>query len=196
MGSLSSDFSARMVLIRHGQTAWNVERRFQGRSDIPLNDTGRGQAQEAAKNLMVYQQQIREHTPEFAWELIVTSPLSRAYETGKIIGEHLNLDISGTHEGLQERSFGAAEGLVATDYHWRDIQEQFSDVEPLSEMIQRGISALKEIVAEHPNCHIIVVAHGLWIAQIMTALTGEEHGIPENASVTELPLHILESYQG
>lgn len=98
-----------IVLIRHGQTDWNIDRRLQGATDIPLNDTGRGQALEAAHNLRTFAEDRGE---SFTWDAVVTSPLSRAVETGQIIADALSLEIGGVYAGLAERSFRSLEGAL------------------------------------------------------------------------------------
>ncbi|MDO4916905.1 MAG: histidine phosphatase family protein [Rothia sp. (in: high G+C Gram-positive bacteria)] len=182
---------ARVVLIRHGQTDWNLEHRFQGQADTPLNNTGRAQAQEAAENLRAFAQTQRATNPDFAWDAIVTSPLSRAHETGEIIARELGLEISGTYEGMQERSFGEAEGVQVTPDIWQNMDEHFAGIEPLEDLRARGIESLNVALREHAGQNLIVVAHGMWISQMITELTGEEMAIPVNASVTELPLELL-----
>lgn len=181
-----------VVLIRHGQTNWNFEHRFQGQVDIPLNDTGRAQAQEAAENLKNFALLEQKQNPHFEWEAVVTSPLSRAYETGEIIAQALGLNVSKTYDGMQERSFGDAEGVVVTPDIWNDLETRFTGLEPLEDLRERGIVALNAALQEYAEKNLIIVAHGLWIAQIMTELTGKEMTSPLNAAITELPLEPLE----
>ena len=69
-----------LYLVRHGQTDWNLQRRIQGSTDIALNDTGRAQAARAGQLL------ARRH-----WDVLASSPLSRAYETAEIIGGYIAL---------------------------------------------------------------------------------------------------------
>jgi probable phosphoglycerate mutase len=82
------------ALIRHGQTDWNAQRRLQGSSDIPLNDVGRGQAQDAVAILSGYE-----------WDAIVSSPLSRAAETADLIAAGLGLTVARRVPELTERDF-------------------------------------------------------------------------------------------
>ena len=86
--------------LRHGQTAWNVEGRFQGHSDIPLNEVGLAQAHDAAKILA-----------RCPIDLIVTSPLMRARRTAEIVSAQLGKPLL-FDDDLKERRFGAFEGLV------------------------------------------------------------------------------------
>lgn len=183
---------ARVVLVRHGQTDWNAEHCFQGQTDIPLNDTGRQQAQLAAENLTAYAEQVRADEPEFRWDSVVTSPLSRANETGAIIAEALGLSVDGTYDGMKERFFGTAEGVQVTRDNWQSMDEHFENIEPMEQLRARGVAALNTALTEHRGQNLIIVAHGMWIAQVLEELTGETHAIPQNAAVTELPLHLLQ----
>ena len=76
-----------LALVRHGQTDWNKERRFQGSSEVPLNPTGIEQARAAAEALRT-DAASRWGSP---WDVILTSPQLRARETAEIIAEHLSL---------------------------------------------------------------------------------------------------------
>ena len=86
-----------LYLARHGQTEWNHSARIQGREDIPLNDTGRIQAQRLGEGLR-----------ELGIERIWSSPLSRAQETARTIASICHIDSPITLlDGLTERDFGA-----------------------------------------------------------------------------------------
>src|SRR5262245_16165254 len=89
--------------LRHGQTDWNAEGRFQGHADIPLNARGILQAEEACRVLK-----------ECSVDLIVCSPLVRALKTAAIVGEQLRKPLFVDSE-LKERSFGSLEGLIVND---------------------------------------------------------------------------------
>ena len=91
------------VFMRHGETDWNVGRRLQGQSDIPLNATGCAQAAVAAKALA-----------SLSVCRIVTSPSIRALKTAAVIAEELALPIS-VDGRLRERHFGPLEGMQALD---------------------------------------------------------------------------------
>ena len=84
----------RICLIRHGQTTWNKERKIQGLEDIPLNETGYRQAKDCGEALL-----------KAGWSgcKIVSSPLTRALETAKCIGEVLGIPEIGIAENLKER---------------------------------------------------------------------------------------------
>lgn len=93
----------RFLFLRHGQTDWNLQGRFQGHSDIPLNARGVWQAREAAGRL----KQLTIHR-------IVSSPLIRALKTAAVIAEYISLPIH-VDSQLSERSFGSFDGLVIAD---------------------------------------------------------------------------------
>jgi uncharacterized phosphatase len=154
-----------LVLVRHGQTDWNVERRIQGSSDIPLNETGRRQARDAARLL------AREH-----WDSIVSSPLSRARETAEILAAELGLGAVEVVDGLQERNYGAAEGLTGPEaeelYHGR-----VPGRETPAAVVERVHSVLVALAREHPGKAVLVVTHGGVIGTLVRDAT--DHVWPE-----------------
>ena len=89
--------------LRHGQTAWNIEGRFQGHTDMPLNEVGEAQARHAARALR-----------GSAIGIIVASPLVRALKTAAIAAEALDKPLM-IDSGLKERHFGSFEGLVVNE---------------------------------------------------------------------------------
>ena len=90
----------RIVFWRHGRTEWNAQRRFQGQSDIPLDNVGLGQASEAAKLLADLQP-----------SRIISSDLVRASRTAQALSELTNIEVA-TFEGLRETHAGTWEGLT------------------------------------------------------------------------------------
>ncbi len=104
-----------LYLIRHGETDWNAEQRYQGQADIPLNDTGRAQAQRNGEIL-------RQLLPNLAAADFVSSPLSRARETMEIMRAALGLAPSTfrTDAELLELHYGHWEGHLATELQASD----------------------------------------------------------------------------
>lgn len=104
----------KLLLIRHGETDWNKARRVQGRTDVPLNETGRAQAARIAAQL---------DTTKI--DAVYSSPLSRAYETAELIAAGRGLEIKKADE-LLEIQFGLWEGktinelMVEYPLFWRD----------------------------------------------------------------------------
>lgn len=97
----------KIYYIRHGQTDWNAEQRYQGQRDIPLNDTGREQARHNGKTLLAHLGSAEDYQ-------FVSSPLSRARETMEIIRAEMGLEPS-TYEiapPLVEISYGDFEGIT------------------------------------------------------------------------------------
>lgn len=99
-----------IIAIRHGETDWNVQTRIQGSSDIPLNETGRWQAQQVG--LALADTRIDE---------VHSSDLGRALDTARAIAQHHGLQPV-THEALRERHFGHFEALT-----WREIETQWPE---------------------------------------------------------------------
>lgn len=173
-----------IVLIRHGQTDWNIDRRLQGATDIPLNATGRNQAKEAAQNLRTFAQ---EQGGNFTWHAVVSSPLSRAVETAHIIAATLSLPFKGTYPGLAERSFRDLEGRKSNPELWAAVLNETVDIEPMKDFLARTSAAITHIETDYPGKNVIVVAHGMLIGATLQARTGGELLIPVNGAVVELP---------
>lgn len=159
----------KLAIVRHGQTDWNLHKRIQGGTDIPLNQTGRLEAAKTGERL-------REHE----WDAIVSSPLSRAAETARIIADELGLSEPRTLPGLTERNHGEIEGLTFTER-----RERFPDGMPVpglesrEDVLHRVLPALGEIAAEHKGKAVLVVSHGGVIGTLLRhASNGERprHG--------------------
>jgi broad specificity phosphatase PhoE len=142
--------------LRHGETDWNREGRYQGQSDIPLNATGIAQAHAAAARLA-----------EIAIDRIVTSPMMRALATAGIIAEKLRKPIH-IDRGLVERNFGSFNGLII-----REVKQQHGlrpdqssrailppDADPWHEIFDRIPPVIARWMTEHPNDTLLFVAHG------------------------------------
>ncbi|QAY74011.1 histidine phosphatase family protein [Agromyces protaetiae] len=142
--------TTRIFLVRHGETDWNRQRRIQGSTDIPLNDTGRAQAAVTGSALL-----------GTSWAGIYTSHLSRASESAEIIARIVGLDEPVIVPALAERGHGALEGL---DHAGRAAVEAqaatIEGLEPRSAVIERATAALVDIAAAHPGGSVVVVSHG------------------------------------
>jgi probable phosphoglycerate mutase len=153
----------RLALIRHGQTDWNLNGRMQGRTDIPLNETGRAQA-EAAVALL----------DRSEWDVVVSSTLVRARETAEILARGLGLPVAGAYDDLVEQDFGAAEGTLVAEIDIRWPGRAFPRKEADEQVGPRGVRALDRIAAEHRGARVLAVAHGTLIRHVLAELSGHD----------------------
>ena len=152
-----------LALIRHGQTDWNLAARMQGRTDIPLNETGRDQALLAASALAAE-----------PWDVVVSSPLERARETAALIGSALGVPFGASYHDLIEQDFGQAEGTLVAELDARWPDRDFAGKEPDEEVGRRGIRALDRIARDHRDARVLAVAHGTLIRHTLAAISGHE----------------------
>ncbi|MET0672458.1 MAG: histidine phosphatase family protein [Microbacterium pygmaeum] len=165
-----------LTLIRHGETDWNRDRRIQGSTDIPLNDTGRAQARETAATL---RDQLDPSSPV----IIVSSDLVRASETAEIIAAELDLPAPRRYPGLRERSYGEAEGLDSAEFfrRWGDWHTaEVPGAEAWPALRARGLAALTEVVRDARRetapaaASVLVVTHGALIRELIRHATAGE----------------------
>lgn len=136
-------------IVRHGQTDWNLERKMQGQTDIPLNATGKKEAIELALKL--------QDIPFIAY---VSSDLHRAFETAFIIAAHNpSSAFIFLEPGLRERSFGHWEGSSYSEFHAAGPEEKL-DVETVEQLQQRAFEALQVTVQCFDGGNILIVTHG------------------------------------
>jgi broad specificity phosphatase PhoE len=172
-----------VYLVRHGETDWNLVRRYQGTTDIPLNETGEQQAAQLAAYL---------HTHELApaGDAIVSSPLIRAFVTARAIGDALGITEILTDEDLMERAYGVAEGSTLAEREAKWPGANWEGLESWDHVAERGIRAIDAIVARYPGKHVFAVCHGGLINAILTVLTDGELGTGKtviiNTSITTL----------
>jgi len=147
-----------IYLVRHGQTAWNKEEIFRGRTDVPLDETGLRQAELAG-----------EYFREISLQGIYSSPLSRAWQTAEQIARTQNLKVQPL-AGLIDMSFGKWEGRPLQEVRemdqeryrqWRDEPHLFKlpDGESLDEIRIRAMATLEEMIKKHPEEAIVLVSH-------------------------------------
>ena len=147
--------------VRHGETDWNKGGRIQGRTDIPLNATGRAQARAAISVLK-----------RMPIDRIIVSDLCRAHETATIINSGLNKPLT-IDPGLRERNYGALEGLslqemddLKNDMIKRGLPSEENgypcppEAEPYGDFRIRTIEAFKANLEKHAGENILFVAHG------------------------------------
>jgi uncharacterized phosphatase len=161
------------AFIRHGQTDWNRDGLLQGSSDIPLNDTGRAQASDA---LMTVRSR--------PWDVVVSSPLSRARETAQIIADGLGIQLGPAYDGLVERDYGALEGTPSSDAIERWPDRDYPGAESLDSVATRGAESLARIADDYPGASALVVCHGTIIRYTLARLAGRPVPGIDNGSVS------------
>ncbi len=146
-----------IFLARHGETAWNVEKRIQGQLDSELTDVGITQAYELADN-----------AAKFNVSKIYCSRLDRAKKTASISAQHLNVPIE-VIDGIEERHFGLWQGAqfdsLSREPHFYEIFEQVTDHKPpegetAQQACSRFLRSIKSLVSSHPNEQLLVISHG------------------------------------
>jgi probable phosphoglycerate mutase len=149
----------RILAIRHGETAWNVDGRIQGQLDVPLNDMGRWQVHRLA--LAVADEDIA---------AIYSSDLLRALETAQAVSRGSGDPIV-TDPGLRERGFGTFEGLSYAEINqrWPEMGERWRRRDPsfgapggetLTDFYARSVATAARLAALHPGQTIALVSHG------------------------------------
>jgi len=163
-----------IVMVRHGETDWNHENRFQGHADPPLNEAGRMQARELAAALAL----------EPKLTALYSSPLRRAKETADIIARELGLDVHAT-DALKEVDVGSWSGLTRTEVEarypegyrrWLEYDHGWDDGETYADLQQRVLEGLRGIAVAHPGERVLTVTHG---GPIRSALAASEGASPD-----------------
>lgn len=183
--------ATQIIAVRHGETAWNVETRIQGQLDIPLNETGRWQAQRVARALAARE-------PNAA---LYSSDLLRAWDTAISIADATGLQLQ-TNEGLRERGFGTFQGKTYAEIEttwpqetlrWRKREPEWSPPkgESLLQFRQRVLDTAHALAARHMGEQIVMVAHGGVMDILYRAATGLDLQAPRtwalgNAAINRL----------
>ena len=168
MSNNNETSSHRIFLVRHGETEWNKTRRFQGRSDVPLNEEGKNQARALASVLK---------DENFA--AIYSSPLSRALETAGFIKEfHPSFAVT-EEEGLIEIELGEFDGLDARLWaeQYPDFRKAWSENpatlrmpggENLEEVQDRALNTLNRILSPYPSgTALLICSHNFVLLTIL-----------------------------
>lgn len=157
-------------LLRHGQTNWNIDFRLQGITDIPLNETGIEQARVAGQVL------AETGAAGQTWDLILSSPLSRARDTAVMVGEAIGIPGVSIEELLLERSFGEAEGL--THEEWKAKYNDTNNVpggETLEQLEARAWVLLQRLLDHHEGKRVLTVSHGALIRTLLRLVSEGEY---------------------
>ncbi len=185
-----------IYLFRHGQTIWNLEKRFQGQKDSPLSPLGIEQSENMADKLM-----------EIKPDVIVTSTLKRAKDTAKIALNKWGRDFDIFEmEELKESAFGVWEGMRVEDV-MRDFPHEFDlhrnhpslfnmdGAESPEDVQKRGIRGLKKIAALFQGKRVVGVTHGMLMQCVLSAIrkiplekAREKIQMPDNTDYVRIDL--------
>lgn len=185
VGEQQSRPRGKFIMIRHGESEGNRERRFTISPDVPLTEVGRGQAYEAAAR-------IARH---FQPERIISSPYARARETSEIIARELKLPVEIVHR-LHERDLGVLRGhsydklreAVSNDpsydpangWAWKpEGGESYHDVQ------RRVVAAIEDLRARYRDSEVVIVSHGGVMLAVWAHIVGQWHGahLPPNCGI-------------
>lgn len=181
----------RIIAIRHGETTWNVDGRLQGHLDIPLNDIGQWQAEQAGKALA-----------EEDIAAIYSSDLQRAFHTAQAVARTTGAPLH-ADPGLRERCFGAFQGQTFKEIEvshpeaahlWRTRDPEFAmpdGGESLVTLRERIAQTVNQIARQHAGEQIVMVAHGGVLDILYRLATRQELQAPRtwdlgNASINRL----------
>lgn len=169
-----------ILLARHGETDWNRERRWQGLTDVSLNESGREQARALAEKLEVV-----------PFSAVYASDLKRAYETALVVAERKGLAVTAMRE-LREVDVGSWTGLSQ-----EEVKERFPDAyaqvrartgrgweggECYAEMGRRVLEAMRSIAREHPRDVVLVVTHSGPIRTVRAHALGLDYATDRKAA--------------
>lgn len=180
--------TTRICFIRHGETDWNVAKRIQGQTDVPLNDTGRAQALAMAFNAAHY-----------AFSAVYSSDLERARDTARMIADRRGLEVH-TLPLLRERHFGNFQGLTAEEglqrypaghacYVARDTYHDFESGESLLRFAGRVEEAVAYLCKHHPGQTIAAVSHAGVLEIIYRKATGRPLHTPRDFVIPNCALN-------
>jgi broad specificity phosphatase PhoE len=180
-----------LILVRHGETEWNVQRRYQGQFNVPLSSVGRQQAERIAERLA--SQKI---------DAVYASDLERASETAAIIAAKHNLAVA-SEPRLRELKFGVLEGLTFDEAQiqypemitaWlKDFNQPPQGAETIDLFNARIISLLDELKQKHDEETLLLVGHGGSLSELVRVVLGLSREKRwylemENASLSEVSI--------
>ncbi|PKO44071.1 MAG: histidine phosphatase family protein [Betaproteobacteria bacterium HGW-Betaproteobacteria-3] len=182
--------ATRIIAIRHGETAWNVDTRIQGQLDIPLNDTGRWQAHRLALALA--------GEPIAA---VYSSDLLRAWDTALSVADAVGQPVV-TDEGLRERGFGEFQGRTYAEIEalwpeealrWRKRDPDFAPPggESLVALRERVTRTAHALAARHAGEQIVMVGHGGVMDVLYRVATGQDIQAPRTWALSNAAINRL-----
>ncbi|NLY78249.1 MAG: histidine phosphatase family protein [Tissierellia bacterium] len=184
----------KIYLVRHGESEWNKLKKIQGQQNIPLTEKGIEQAKLVGKRLV-----------DEGIEKIYSSDLKRAYDTAKIVGDMLKIDVIPT-KGLREINFGIWEGLTDDILKSKFNKEQelwlkepeklkIEGAESISELQARAMQEINTIISDNNVNNILIVSHSATLKTIILGLLGINICHFKNLSLKNVSLSIIEFKQ-
>ena len=189
--------TTKLCLIRHGETAWNAERRLQGHTDIPLNAKGMLQARQMAQALK---------NINLAFDFLYTSDLKRAADTAQAVVELFGVEAQ-VDSALRERHFGALQGFSISEaplqrpdiwqaHITRDLDHDLEGGESIQQFSSRVQKALDNIQMRHAGKTILVVSHGGTLDMMYRIASKQSLSAERVASVPNASLNWISHSQG
>lgn len=180
--------TTRLCVVRHGETDWNLARRIQGHTDIPLNATGHAQALAMAYNAAHHR-----------FAAIYSSDLSRAYDTARYIAEREGQEVR-PHPSLRERHYGLFQGLTAAEaaplhpaaharYLARDPDYDFETGESLRAFAARVLAGVDWLARHHAGQSILAVSHSGVLDILYRQVTGRPLETPRDFEIPNCALN-------
>lgn len=183
----------KVILVRHGQTLWNLEMKYQGHCDVALTELGIEQAMLAGQRLA-----------DEDVSAVYASDLSRALRTAECIAAQHNLPVTAIPE-LREINFGEWEGLTFEGINRQGVKGQSTlfthpddtiipGGETFRAVKERATLALEKLVVKHPNQTIVVVSHGATIRTVLCSVLNIHLNHLWNIKQDNTAINMLEYY--
>lgn len=161
-----------ILLVRHGQTAWNRDERFRGQVDIPLDEVGRQQAEAIGRRISGQWKPVAIYASSLQRCLQTAAPISRACDVQTTV-----------HDGLLDINYGACAGMSMPEFAaqhpgldaaWRQSPHtvQFPEGETLDDVRRRAEETVVEIVSSFPDQTVVLVTHVVVCRLILCSLLG------------------------
>jgi probable phosphoglycerate mutase len=188
MSHVARPIATRICFIRHGETDWNVEKRIQGHTNIPLNETGRAQALAMAFN-----------AAHQRFQAIYSSDLARALETAQALAQREEQPVRPLPQ-LRERHYGIFQGLTAAEaalrhpvaydhYSMRDLDYDFVSGESLRDFAERVAEGIAWLVRHHGGQTIAAVCHSGVLDVVYRRATGRPLTTPRDFKIPNCALN-------
>lgn len=188
MHHIPKPIGTRICIIRHGETDWNVEKRIQGHTDVPLNEVGRAQALAMAFN-----------AAHQRFHAVYSSDLARAMETARVLAQREDQEVKLLPQ-LRERHFGVFQGITADEgaalhpaayahYVARDLDYDFETGESLRGFAERVADGVDWLVRHHSGQTVAAVSHSGVLDVVYRRATGRPLSTPRDFVIPNCALN-------